>query len=260
MSEELDNNFAKAEYLQNLLIAAATGGGFDNSNYRSLRRHFISDQETMIFLPQFVKVARDLDQFWQFIQGRFGTYRERRMFIYEEFTPLLDHLESHAYAPADSYAPDSVDRAISDALRDFNEPGVHEGWDRALRRRKQDPEGAITAARSLLESVCKHILDDKGVPYNKRNSDLHDLYKMTANELNLSPEQHEERLFRKILGGCASVVSGLGELRNRYGDAHGAGKRNIRPAPRHAGLAVNLAGSLAMFLVQTYMNQRDRRT
>lgn len=28
-----------------------------------------------------------------------------------------------------------------------------------------DPEGAITAARTLLETVCKHILDERGVDY-----------------------------------------------------------------------------------------------
>jgi hypothetical protein len=36
-------------------------------------------------------------------------------------------------------------------------------WQRALERRISDPEGAITAARSLLEAVCKHVLDDLGV-------------------------------------------------------------------------------------------------
>jgi len=34
-----------------------------------------------------------------------------------------------------------------------------------LERRATDPEGAITAARTLLETVCKHILDEKGEPY-----------------------------------------------------------------------------------------------
>lgn len=36
-------------------------------------------------------------------------------------------------------------------------------WTKALERRVSDPDGAITAARTLLESVCKHILDDRGV-------------------------------------------------------------------------------------------------
>ena len=40
---------------------------------------------------------------------------------------------------------------------------VAETWDKARARRQDDPEGAITAARSLLESVCKHILDELGI-------------------------------------------------------------------------------------------------
>jgi Abortive infection C-terminus len=41
-------------------------------------------------------------------------------------------------------------------------------------------------------------------------------------------------------------------LRNRLGDAHGQGKRPVKPAPRHAELAVNMAGSLASFLLATF--------
>lgn len=55
-----------------------------------------------------------------------------------------------------------------------------------------------------------------------------------------------------ILGGCSAVVNGLGTLRNKLGDAHGQGKIPVTPAARHAELAVNLAGSLALFLVSTH--------
>ena len=110
--------------------------------------------------------------------------------------------------------------------------------------------GAITAARTLLEAVCKHILDENGAAY-KDTEDLPKLYGLAAVQLNLSPSQHTEQVFRQILGSCQSVVEGLGTLRNRLSDAHGKGKAAVRPAPRHAELAVNLAGSMATFLIQT---------
>ena len=69
--------------------------------------------------------------------------------------------------------------------------------------------------------------------------------------MNLAPQQHSELIFRQILGGCHTVVEGLGALRNKHGDAHGKGKSPIRPQPRHAALAVNLAGTVATFLVST---------
>ena len=73
-----------------------------------------------------------------------------------------------------------------------------------------------------------------------------------AKRLNLAPEQHVEQVFKQILGGCTSVVEGLGALRNKMGDAHGKNARAVRPATRHAELAVNLAGSMALYLVATF--------
>jgi hypothetical protein len=59
-------------------------------------------------------------------------------------------------------------------------------------------------------------------------------------------------LFKQILGGCQTVVEGLGAMRNRHSDAHGKGISGIKPAARHAELAVNLSGTMATFLLQTW--------
>ena len=128
---------------------------------------------------------------------------------------------------------------------------IQQAWRKSLDRIHEDPEGAITAARTLLESVCKHILDEINVDYDD-NTDLPKLYGLTSKELNLAPSQHTEDAFKKILGGAHSVVDGLANLRNRLGDAHGQGKRPVKPLPRHAELAVNMAGSMASFLLATF--------
>ncbi|MDF9620567.1 abortive infection family protein [Pseudomonas entomophila] len=44
-------------------------------------------------------------------------------------------------------------------------------------------------------------------------------------------------------------------LRNRLSDAHGKGKNAAKASPRHAELAVNPAGSMAMFLLTTWESQ-----
>jgi hypothetical protein len=110
-------------------------------------------------------------------------------------------------------------------------------------------------ARSLLESVCKSILDEAGKVYTERN-DLPKLYHMTAEVLHLAPSQHQEEVFRVILGGCQSVVNGLGTLRNKLGDSHGKGSNPVKPSARHASLAVNLAGAMATFLVETWQHRQ----
>jgi hypothetical protein len=252
MIDDFDSDFERAQYLQNMLISDATGGTAEDRDYQTLRRLFVSNPETKDLLPSFVKTNRDLAQFWQFIKHKFDHYAERRGFIYSEFTPLLDFLEGKTPAPADN--------AISDALRSFDEEGVHSVWSKALERRASDPEGAITAARTLLETVCKHILDVRGIEYDSQKIELPALYKLASKELNLSPSQHTQEVFKQILGGCSGVVNGLGTLRNRLGDAHGQGKLPVRPAPRHAELAVNLSGSVALFLVATFQEQLEKKT
>jgi hypothetical protein len=56
----------------------------------------------------------------------------------------------------------------------------------------------------------------------------------------------------RLLGGAMNLVNGIGTLRNRLSDSHGPGGKPVRPSPRHASLAVNLAGGVATFLVETF--------
>lgn len=247
--DSLQNDLERALALQNILLNAATGKGDDDIGYKQLRDYFISTSLYTNQLPSFVRTCRSLDQFWQFIKYEFSTYADRRQYIWGEFQELMDYLEGKNKAPADE--------DISDVLKRFDENGVHNVWIKALERRHADPEGAITSARTLLETVCKHILDGMQVPYNNKNIEMSELYRLVAKELNLSSDQHSETIFKQILGGCSAVVNGLGTLRNRLGDAHGKHKGAVKPSPRHAELAVNLAGSMALFLISTWLNRKE---
>ncbi|MGV2053008.1 abortive infection family protein [Agrobacterium sp. 22-209-1] len=96
-------------------------------------------------------------------------------------------------------------------------------------------------------------MDERGTVYTDKE-DLPRLYALAARALNLAPDQHTEEPIKAILGGAMTVVNGIGTLRNRLSDAHGRGGRlPVRPSPRHASLAVNLAGTVATFLVETHL-------
>jgi hypothetical protein len=231
-----------AEALQNLLVSEATGHSESETDYRQLRQIFVSDPRLEPLLPRFVRTCRSLSQFWEFIKHKLSTYHERRVFVWDEFRPLIEFLERGG-TPADSF--------VAQAIEKFDAAHVSAAWSKALDRRESDPEGAITAARSLLESVCKHILEDLGIAYED-SADLPKLYKLTAESLSLAPGQHSEQVFKQILGGCTAVVEVLGALRNRLGDSHGTGRTPVKPAARHAELAVNLAGAAATFLIATW--------
>lgn len=112
-------------------------------------------------LPRFVKTCRSIQQFWGYIKEQHEKYEGRRKHIYEAFQPLLDHLESPTKAPAD--------KLVSDVLEKFDAEHVGAAWKKALDRRNTDAEGAITSARTLLESMCKHILDEEGVAYDDKD-------------------------------------------------------------------------------------------
>lgn len=247
--EDFDTDLEKAEYLQNIMIAMATGRACDGGHYKELRRLFLDNHNTRQLLPRFVRTNRNLEQFWQFIKAKSDNYAGRRELLWNEFQPLLEYLEPQTKSPAE--------KPITDKLQFFNQEKIYDAWSRALGRKDDDPEGAITAVRTLLESVCKYILDECGIEY-KNNVELHQLYSMAAKELNLSPDQHNEKIFKQILGGCSGIVNGLGSLRNAFGDAHGKGKNFVKPAPRHAELAVNLAGTVAVFLMTTFEEKSNR--
>ena len=245
MNKSLINS---VELLKLLLVSRATGGIGDDNEYKCLRRELTASPRIAKMLPRCVHVCRDLSEFWDFIKPKFGTYAERREYLRDEFDPLLTMLETEFRTPSDA--------AISATVQAVSSAFVQEAWQKALERRRSDPEGAITAARTLLESVCKHILDVAGATYDD-SADLPKLYTLTAKQLKLSPSQHTEQLFKQILGGCQTVVEGLGSLRNRHSDAHGKGTSGTKPLPRHAELAVNLSGTMATFLLQTWESRKE---
>jgi len=239
----------RAEMLKNMVTSCAVGGSRDDSrDYAVIRMRFMREPEIAEKMPRFIKTCRNLHEVWDFIKPKFTHYHERREFIRGEFDPLLAMLEAESRTPSDASVSATVVR-ISSVY-------IQETWQKALERRTSDPEGAITAARTLLESVCKHILDGAGATYDD-SADLPKLYGLASRQINLSPSQHTEQLFKQILGGCQTVVEGLGALRNRLSDAHGKGAAGVRPAPRHAELAVNLAGTMATFLLQTWEARKN---
>lgn len=148
-----------------------------------------------------------------------------------------------------------ADEAISAALAAFDPTQVHARWTAALDRRTTDPAGAITLARTLLEDVCKWILEESQNTWGEAD-DLPVLYRKLAKVLKLAPDDHTEQIFKQILGSCQSVVESLGALRNKLSDAHSPGPRRSRPLSRHAELAVNLAGTMATFLIATWEARR----
>lgn len=232
----------QVESMQSILIAEATGSRGEDKEFVYLRSQLLQSSIRDV-LPDFIHTCRSLSQFWQFIKKKYTTYMQRREYIWNEFENAFRRLEDDSR--------NIVTTAITDSIVKFDMDYVTVEWEKAIVRKRDDPEGAITSARTLLETTCKHILDELDVDYDSE-ADLPKLYKITARKLNLSPDQHTEEIFKQILGGCISVVTGLGAMRNKLSDSHGTTMRQIKPSERHAALAVNLSGAMTSFILETY--------
>lgn len=131
--------------------------------------------------------------------------------------------------------------------------------DRALASVTQDPEDAVTAACSAVESVCRSILIELGedLPAKK---DIQGLYNAVKKPLALDASRTDinsqiEADVRTILGGLSTVISGIGALRTHAGDAHGRERGFVRIDARIASLALHSASTVALFLIETWQRK-----
>jgi hypothetical protein len=235
--------FEQANMLKDILTARVNGAPADAHAYAQLRGALLRNSFTAALVPDVVVASHELADFWRTISDRFGPKDLKRKFVSDAFAPLLARLERTDRAPSAIIA--------ADAITVLDSQHVAKTWERALARCSSEPESALTSARELLESVCKHILEDLSVPHDP-NADLPRLWGLCAQQLDLAPSQHAHAPLKTILGNCQSIVQNIGAVRNRLGDAHGKGRAKARAEERHATLAVTLAGAMSTFLLDTY--------
>lgn len=250
----IEEKIQEIERLKDLVTEAATYRKWGtDEEYKLLRNKMTKTNAIKELLPSFIKDCRTLGEIFNDLQVT-GGYKERRAHIQEAFGKVLEYVESVDGSPLDGIIGE---RLSGDNIHEF----VQDNWNKALARREEDPEGAITISSTLLEQTIKFILDVEKIEY-KKTDDLPTLYKKTQTALNLSPDGHTEETFKQILRGCISIIQGLGSLRSNDGDAHapstkrGLSGRPVKPGVRHAELSVNLSGTMANFLISTWIQKK----
>lgn len=138
---------------------------------------------------------------------------------------------------------------------------IHEHLDRMSRAiDSDDPPQVIGAAKELIESTAKLILNTRGISYltsKGKEPDIPQLVKRAQEALGVHPSAINEGADGqsstiRILGGLATVALGLGELRNAgYGTGHGPGQERIGLYPRHAHLALSASRTWCEFMLDT---------
>ena len=116
-----------------------------------------------------------------------------------------------------------------------------------------DYDGAITNARSLLESVLQEIEFRITSNNQKYNGNVNQLYKRVQKLLNLDPNRKDiSDSLKQLLRGIVTIVAGIASIRNSMSDAHA---RSYKPSKHHAKLAVNSVYTICMFLLDSFEYQ-----
>ncbi len=154
--------------------------------------------------------------------------------------------------------------ALSGAAETISFDTVELDLGRALASVEADPEDAVTAACSTVESVCRSILVELKLPLPSKK-DISGLFNAVKQPLGLSPNQSglDPQIasdVRTTLGGLATVIQGVGALRTHAGDAHGRERGHVRIDARIARLSIHAASTVALFLIETWQKKFPTRT
>lgn len=145
--------------------------------------------------------------------------------------------------------PDYADRAV-----------LRQHLERIERDLDVDPSAAIDSSKNLIESLCKVILEDRGLTYSDRD-DLPALFRATCDELGITAASvpgsgRGSDAVRLMLRTLSTTVQAVGEARNAIGDGHGSATGS--PAEiRHARLAFNATLTVCEFVADTWVQDRS---
>lgn len=160
----LQTKFDKANYMVNLLVAHATGNPADTSEYEALRQELLSDPQIAPLIPSFVRTNRNLGSFWSFIKGKYGTYVERRTYLSQEFTPLLDMLEFGAPPPQSQLQPNAMAETKPVIARNKRKVFIVHGRDNEAKQ-----EVARFIEKIGLQSIILHEQASAGMTIDRKD-------------------------------------------------------------------------------------------
>lgn len=118
-------------------------------------------------------------------------------------------------------------------------------------------DSAITKARTLLEETFIYVIESKSSAPSG-NGDIKALYKQTRELYNMHTGKEIDKRINMLLSGLNNVVTGIAEMRNLAGDAHGSGSKRIGVSEYHTRLCLNAATIVADFILSVHANDRHQ--
>ena len=128
----------------------------------------------------------------------------------------------------------------------------------------EEPALAFDLAKTLIEAVCKAVLDQRTVSYTN-DDDLPKLFRSATQNLPFLPPTASDAAkvresLKKTLGGLSGAIQGICELRNECGFAsHGSGDARPVMESVQALLAAEAADAVVGFLHRVHRQDRAPR-
>ncbi|MBR0087795.1 MAG: abortive infection family protein [Lachnospiraceae bacterium] len=144
--------------------------------------------------------------------------------------------------------------------KSFSSDYISKQIDLMLLMQTTNPTEAIGKAKELIESCCKTILEEMGIPWDK-NDKISKLTGKVLKELNLMPDDVQPGdpgadSIKAILGNLREIPTRLSDLRNPYGSGHGKSASFVGLEERHAKLAVGCCVTFVDFVWNTYESRK----
>lgn len=148
----------------------------------------------------------------------------------------------------------ALSKSLHEMIKGRNFPAIEAEFNRALANVNSEPREAVSAACNILESIFKVYIADENLEMPQKQ-DLQNVWKVVRGDLGFEPGCIQDDDLKKILSGILSVVDGIGAFRTHASSAHGQGRKLYNIKPRHARLAINSAHTIALFVLQSWVEK-----
>ncbi|EAQ65746.1 hypothetical protein MED121_09278 [Marinomonas sp. MED121] len=223
----------------------------DDLHYQILRNKLIEQEALKSYLPKLLIQNNSLNSIKTFFQNKYKDYHtpQKQEFIKNDFERIKNYLINKA--PMNEGLLDK----LSDFDKKFDSKDVHQYWKDALDSIERNNLGnAFTLSRTMIEGVCKRVLNAKGKNTDSAKS-LTSLSAEVISTLETGQFNQVNPIRKKTLKLLSNSVDAIETFRTQYGDAHDLNNKNIELEQHFARVTINIAGSASLFLVEEYLNQ-----
>ena len=177
----------------------------------------------------------------------YNGYDERYARIYQKCKGIVERIEGTSSV---------ISQTADNLKRKFSSEYMSQQIELMISMQSTNPTNAIGAAKELIESCCKTILEFEGCTVDK-DWEVPRLVDETFKHFHLMPKNISDdvkgaKSIKAILGNLKAIAQGVAELRNLYGSGHGKSSSYKGLESRHASLAIGSSTTLVRFLWDSY--------